>query len=258
MKKVNIFILICFSFILSGCTATYTLNVDITISDNLEISMSDSEYQNFNSDSNNYLIMQYANEIGGDTYNGEKIEGVSYYNMEKYDDLKKVVFSSKFNNSRLDEIALFKNTYRNYKLRKTEDELYIKTNTGFDFPYDELSSVRVILKSPYKVLYSNADFVLNDELIWDITKKNSDKSYIEVNYATDIKYDEEINVSEDEHSSENSQDEEQDISDEEKDTLTEETKVNSKFFIVILVFLSIIGIIVVIILKIKKNQLNKI
>lgn len=271
MKKINLFILCVISFFLSGCTATYTLNIDEEMSDELNIYMSDSEYKKFNSDPNNYLIMQYANQDGGyDTYNGEKIDGLEYYDMQKDDTKKNVTFTSEIDNDKFNEMTLIKYTFRNYTIKATDDELYIKTYKGFDFIYDQLSSVKIILVSPYKVLYSNADSVNENKLIWNITKTNKENAYIEVNYATDMSFDEEINTADENNSNtipyEDNYGEEEN---QEQDNITNPDSVNQEDIQENNIFGKIIGIIIlltiatgiiiaIIVLKNKHSDLNKI
>lgn len=256
MKKKNIICLLLLCFLLNGCTATYTMTINNSISDKLELFMSKDEYKEFNSDSSNYVILQYANQENvADEEPGVKVPGAYYYEMVKDDLNYKATYTSTFDNSKITESALIKNVFTNYIYRRTQDELYIKTNKEFYFPYENLTSVKIVLQSPYKVLYSNATSTNGNQLIWNVTRKNANNFYIEVNYYVGTDTD---------STSDNNQNTPQD-SNKPTDTQTDDTN-NQKnsnpltgIIIATIVLALSVGIIITIItLKIKKNQINKI
>lgn len=266
--KFKILLLLFISFLLCGCTATYTLNIDNNITDELNIYMSGSEYSEFNSDSSNYLIMQYANQAGGhDTNSGEKISGIDYYDLTKNDTTNTVTFSSQFDDDKINESALIKNVMGNYTVHITDDEFYLKTREGFMFPYNELESVRVIFNSPYEVLYSNAASQNGNMLIWNITKSNADNFFVEVNYNLDSANNQTEN---EENIDENSITNTDDVDDDSTNTNDEETSnadaseedndssTSIVVIIIIVAVLIIAGIIAFVILQKKKEGLNKI
>lgn len=252
MKK--IIILIVSLFLLSGCTATYKMTIDDGVKDELNIYMSQTEYKKFDSDPNNYLIMQYANQPGGeDTDNGEKIEGIDYYDFHK-DDLNYIAtYTSRFDDNKIGDSALIKNIFRDYTYRHPENELYIKTDKGFTFPYDGLTSVKIILESPYKVMYSNATATNGNQLIWNVTKSNADNFYVEVNYYTGTQ-----------ESTDNSSqipDDSQVTDEPSTDTQTEKAQssaISKVILIAVAIVILLIATIVFIVLEIRKKQINKI
>lgn len=254
MKR--IIVLFASIFLLSGCTATYKMTIDNGVKDELNIYMSQTEYTKFNSNPDNYLIMQYANQEGGeDTENGEKIAGIKYYDFNKNDNNYTATFKSTFDDTKLTESALIRNVFRNYTYRNMNDEIYIKTDKGFDYPYSNLDNITIILESPYKVQYSNADSQNGNQLIWNITKSNAANFYVEVNYSTTHRFDDSA-----EETTDQTQDTDQPQDTQEQQNTPEKNSnpLTGIITATIVLALSVGIIITVITLKIKKNQINKI
>ena len=268
MKKIKfLFLLISLCF-MTGCTATYDLNITANgFKEKLVVSMNNSEYTAFLSDNNNkYVNMYYddPNNIGTD---GVKLPlpGVKYYDFSSNDNNKSVVYSGSFSEDNFDRSSMLVSGFSSVKVSGNSDEIHLKSSKGFMFLYDELTSVKVRITSPYRVLYSNADAVSGNTLVWNITKANAANKVISVDYSKndepnyetdevledeeDIKNEEIVDVPQDDDSS-------SDASNDENSDDGNET--GTTILVVVAGGLLVFSLIVLLVLSQKKRKLEQI
>jgi len=187
MKNIRLLLLLFCLCFLTGCTAEY--NLEITSSqfkESTTISMNQSEFQKFTSDSNNqYFNMYYDDENDQASEGTQKpLPNVKYYDYDSNSSSRFVKFSGNYSYADFRRSTAVTRGFSSVKVIEREDELHIKTSEGFTFLYDQLTSVVVRVTSPYKVMNSNADSVSGNTLIWNITKSNADNKSILIDYST--------------------------------------------------------------------------
>lgn len=187
MKKLNLLFLIVSLCFLTGCTADYHLEITSSeIKESTTIRMNQTEFKKFTSDSNNQYFNMYYDDESDQASEGtvKPLPNVKYYNYTA-DTLNRTVnFSGNYRYSDFHRSTAVTRGFSSVKVIEREDELHIRTSDGFTFLYDELTNVRVMVTSPYKVMNSNADSVSGDTLIWNITKSNADTKSILIDYST--------------------------------------------------------------------------
>lgn len=168
MKK-YIILLICLIFI-SGCSATYEIKItDKKIEEKLMLIETDKSLfdvpnsegwtlrQMFES-----LLTTNSSEFAQKEYSVKSLTdgtqlGIQYYS----DDSNEIINSSAIHQCYINPIM-------------NEVDNIVTINTGDDFRcyeyYENLDSIKVILKTDYKVVSSNAHSVKNGKYIWNITK----------------------------------------------------------------------------------------
>lgn len=258
MKRIKLVLLCLLVIFVSGCTATYDLNItSSSFEESVTLNMNSKEYFEFMSDDNNSYVKMYyddPNDVGSDGVD-LPIEGVKYYDFISDDVANNVKFSGKFDYDEFNRSSLIRYGFNSTKLSFNSDEMHIKTSTGFTFLYDELKSLKVRVTSPYKVMYSNADSVDGNTLIWNITKSNASKKFIAIDYSLNNKSSDN-DVSDNNEIDNNIPQVDEPDYDVDLDTDIEQNNSSSILIIVGIV----IGIILfggLIVLIIKKNQIDK-
>jgi len=181
MKK--ILVLICLLF-LTGCTVNY----EITIGDNgikekatlIETNKALFDVRNDSGwtlrESFNALVEQAKDEFSVEDYsmkslNSEDQLGVQY----KSNDINSLKHSFAINQC-----------YNNPTM--VENGNIITFSTGNDFKcyeyYDNLETIKIVLKTNYKVISSNAEIVDGNKYIWNITKDGNKQ--IEISYDKSV------------------------------------------------------------------------
>ena len=155
MKNLKFIILVIPLLLLSGCTATYNLEITNTrFNENVIINMNKNEYNDFTSDENN----KYANMYYDDTHNsGEEgvelpIPGVKYYDYTENASNNIVQFSGEFSYEDYNRSTMATRGFNSVKITGNDEELHMQTSTGFTFLYDGLTRVNIRITSPYKVM----------------------------------------------------------------------------------------------------------
>lgn len=199
MKK--ILLLISLFFVITGCEATYNLEIGEEIKE--EINIYTTDMYNLNvpmEDYNNFSLKDmfgfqldgfypvYFNDENYNPYLEEKQDNVKYYNQSAINDSNK--YGIKY-----DYRFKFNDYYRSRAVNSCYKEVNLANNNGiyslttnnvakcFD-NYSLLDRVTINIKTTYKVIYSNADNVSNGVYTWNITKNNYKSKSIKFSYNT--------------------------------------------------------------------------
>lgn len=178
MKKFKYVLLISLLFIVSGCTATYEVNLnDDKVIENLKIS--ETNKQLFDSvDESGSTLRQNFKELAEPSIYSDHNYNVKV--IEKEDELG-LEYSSSSANSIINS-SIIQQCYINPNVKVIGDVVTI--NTGSNFKcfeyYNILESVKVVFKTNHEVISTNADEVDGDSYIWNFTK-NSNKQ-IKISY----------------------------------------------------------------------------
>lgn len=169
MKKILylIFILV----FITGCNAEYNIEIkDNSVNEKLNISnVSSSKFDNI------YIPVNY--EDNDYTVYESKLDGIEYYNINNNNN---VTIDYKFKYNNFQKSTLFNTCYENAVFTIDSYELLVSTSNEFLCynDYEELDKVKVIIKSNYKYLDSNADEIDGDKYIWYINKENKNNKQI--------------------------------------------------------------------------------
>lgn len=169
-KIKNVFFLFIGVMLLSGCTATY----------NLEISYDDFyeslDVYGVSLDSSNYFFPIYYNSIDEDEYDvdvSRKIDGISYYNSSFDND--SIKFDYKFTTDDFSKSNFANSFYSSFVFKRydyDEDgkQDYYILSTSDDFSafdiYTDLTEITVKIKNNFDVISNNADEIDGNIYIW--------------------------------------------------------------------------------------------
>lgn len=185
-------ILIVFSIILCGCDANYNAQIGIDgVKENLSLkSVGVESYQK--KDLKDFLqsfvdanIPMYFNPDEYDDMNGDKQDGVSYYNIVNNEvgiDVDGVFSLSDIYRSRV-----IKACYNEVNIQKNANTYRINTNNkcnAFD-DYPLLKNLTIDLELLYDVIHSNADIVNGNHYIWKLNENNYENKNISIVFSTD-------------------------------------------------------------------------
>lgn len=189
--KAKIVVLVILAFFVCGCDVTYNITIDdrVVQEDFSLVSNSNESYQNMPLDDflksfNEANIPLYFNPDHYDDLNGNKQEGISYYNIHSVDSGINVK----------GEFTLL-DIYRSSAIKACFDELSIQRNDSvyrintsnsckaFD-DYPLLEQLTIDLEIGYDVISSNADQVSNHHYVWKLNKDNYDSKYISIVFST--------------------------------------------------------------------------
>jgi len=171
MKNIKIVILVFCLLFLSGCSATYEINIkDDKIIENLKVIET------------NKTIFDKVNDAGWtirDSFNSFlerdefSVEEYKVRSLENEDQLG-IEYSSSASESILNSSVL-NQCYTNPTLNKVDDIVTIDTGTNFDCYdlYENLDSIKIVLKTNHKIVSTNADLVDGNSYIWNITKDSN-------------------------------------------------------------------------------------
>ena len=184
IKKFKCFFIIVLLFILTGCTATYEINIKSNkIVEKMKVLETNVEYFDYIGNDGLTLKEQLKSFTSPSIYAEEQ------YKVNMIDESDKIGFN--YSSSNFDSIldsSVIKYCYVNPSLRTNDKIVTIDTGTNFkcfDY-YDILESIKVVVKSDYKIISSNADEIDGNKYIWYITR-DSDKR-IKISYdSSDIR-----------------------------------------------------------------------
>lgn len=164
MKK--IFGLLIILLLLTGCDVKYNIEfTDVSVKEDLKINnLSNEEYKEFN---NLFIPVDY--EIDDYGVFKKKYEDIDYYNMRKFND--SVNFSYTFDYNDFGNSTFLNHCYDKVTFSRDTHELILSTSDRFLCfdSYDTLNSLEVVIKSDYKLLETNADYVDGNTYMWNIT-----------------------------------------------------------------------------------------
>ena len=163
MKKT--IILLITLLLLTGCKATYNINFNETIDEEIKIY---TENENINK----------ANQKDAEHFY-EKIDdwerGHEFYKKERYTDLDFTgyKYTDSFNYEDYDAISQLRKCYDNFTFTKN-DFIELKTSNEFLCAtyYNEVESMELTIDSKYSIVGSNADETDGNKHIWHINKTN--------------------------------------------------------------------------------------
>lgn len=194
MKKIKLIVLCAVIVLLSGCTANYNIEIESSgISEDLSVYEDNQNNLNSSIDSDSNYTMRDAFEsaIGGyqkvyyDEYANDddaKLSNVEYYNISRIGgDGLGVKYSYRYkNNENYQRSFAVHNCYDLFKVYKESGTLKITSGNkmGCFDKYQFLDRVKVSVTTEYKVTNHNADQVIGDQYVWNITKNNADNKPI--------------------------------------------------------------------------------
>lgn len=248
MKKLKILLIILSICFLTGCSASYNLNInDTSIKETVNLSMNNSEYNEFFKDNNNKYINMYYDDENNFAEDGSilPLPKVTYYNFSKNDSSNTVSFTGTFDYDSYNRSTIRTMGFKTTKFLVTDNKLSFATSAGFTFPHDELTKLTINITSPYKVITSNADKTSGNTSTWTITKDNSSSKYIFIEYEKETKNNDETNKEENKEEVKT-----------DDNTPIEKEKLPIKLILMIISLILLIGFMIslVFIYKFKKNN----
>ena len=188
MKKCLLFLCL---FLVTGCTAGYQLDIDEELNlkektiVNAVTSLDVDEIKDFN------RIIPSNIDVDDFKAFEKKVDGISYYNINKKNDNTLLSLDHKFNVNSINNSYIARSCYEYVTImRQNKDkELLLSTSNKFLCfkNYDNLDEVKIIITSKYKLKNTNADNVNGHNYIWNINKSNySNKNIYLLLDITDI------------------------------------------------------------------------
>lgn len=183
MKK--IILLIIAVFFLTGCDAEYTLEISNDVKENTKIytlktdesKYGDSFLKDFLNQQTLSNIPIYFNPSNYDELNGEKQEGVLYYDITSYEENAFTGIEANTDLFSLTSIVrsrAIKSCYEEVTIQKNNSLYRMNTNStckAFE-NYKLLENLAIHIKTSYDVIYHNADQVDGEIYTWLIDKNN--------------------------------------------------------------------------------------
>lgn len=247
MKKY--FILIITTFILTGCSATANITIDKDkISEDIKIiSNSTSEYSKVKN-WNGFPLPLYYDQDLNDPFSDHRTKesGVKYYDVTFDDNNMTTKVSGNFNYKEHVKSSIVKNCFKLYNITKDGTIMNFSTSEGL---ICDFSNFNVVVKTPYKVIDSNAKEIREDEniYIWKINNSNKNNIYLQMQIDFSQKYNEE----------KNSQDNYKDVNNNEKQKITNQNQNSYIIVLLVIVTILLIMIVAIIILAIKKKKASE-
>lgn len=179
--KNNKLILVVILLFCSGCSASYSLNIDSldNINEILELGADNENDRLEISNYNTFLpIDRNADDV---SVFKSKVPGVEYYTQKTNSTGDKLIFQ--YNHNR------FKTFYNDYITNRCYEYVTImnnnndlilstsKVNYAFQ-KYENLDKVTIKITSKYKLKETNADIKGNREYIWNISREEANDKYI--------------------------------------------------------------------------------
>ncbi len=182
MKKVKIFIIVMFLILLSGCDATYELNIkNDKITEKLTVIETDKSIFDKVNDAGWTVRDSFEAFLTGDDFADEDYKAKSL----NTDDELGIEYTSSSSKS-VDNLSILNQCYTNYKVNINDDIVTVDTGTDFGCYeyYENLDKIKVILKTNHKVISTNADSMEDGSYIWNITKEGNKQ--IQISYYESI------------------------------------------------------------------------
>lgn len=186
MNKLKKFLITFIILITSGCSVEYNLNIneDNSVSETVvasEVTTKMESLTRLKGDTAvNYLFKMFNRNDDlisvtstSDTYNTYATAKRVYNDIDEYKDSFKSDLFSNINVSKSD------NTVMIYAKQKTK----LTNDSSYSLIYDD---VHIKIKIPYKVIENNADEVIGDTYIWNLSK-NDDLKTVKISYLDNNK-----------------------------------------------------------------------
>ena len=176
MKK--IFLLIIILFCCSGCTASYTVNLDkgfkfVEDIDIVAVGENDSDkFKDFK------MFIPIDGDCDDYSVYMEKVKGISYYNYSKVND--KFVFHNSFKKDEYLNSTIVRSAFDYVFLTEVKKDVVLSSSIGFKLfdQYDNLDEVKIVVNSKFKLKETNADEVSKHKYVWNINRDNASSKYI--------------------------------------------------------------------------------
>lgn len=176
MKKLNKLLVLFLIFILTGCSGNYDVNI------NKDLSVEESLYLSLDNDENVYnktIKIFDDNKIDRDKYNVKQSSNeiiIEY--KEKYNSVDEYILKSKIYHQLIDDISYNKNQkyvdiyIDQYVKIQNQNESSLLGNVS------DINFLQINIKTPFKVLVSNADNISEDTYTWTIDKNTVRKKIL--------------------------------------------------------------------------------
>lgn len=199
MKK--LVVLLGIIFVVSGCEATYNLEIDSeNIKENLEVLAIDTEELNTTLEGYDVTLKElilnqydgfervYYDDPKYNPYEEERQPEVKYYNQRLIDEAGKygIGYDYKFTTSDIYRSQIINSCYKTFSVSKNKKIYTLRTdNVARCFQdYSLLDKVVVNVKVLNRVVYANADRINDDVYTWIITRDNAKNKIIKLSYTT--------------------------------------------------------------------------
>lgn len=165
MKK--IIILLITGFLLTGCNATYEINItNDKIYDTIKIFTDSQNVQN----ASNAKTEEFSNKIG------DWERGYDYYKRELYttnDSKTGYQYTYDFTYEEYDAMSQLRKCYQDFDFN-TGDTITLKTSKEFlcSTYYPDIDNIKITINSDFQITSSNADTQSKNSHTWIITKEN--------------------------------------------------------------------------------------
>jgi Prokaryotic membrane lipoprotein lipid attachment site. len=165
MKKILIAFLVL--LVLTGCSSTYTLEInDDVLYENVELSIDESKINSHDNVEN--LDALKTAEIPSTI--DDKIKFTKKINTQG--DITNIKLSANYTKEQYETSRALNSCFSNKIYLNEEDSLYIKVYGKYLCGYDEKGTTTIKITSKNKVLQHNASYVKGDEYVWNINDKN--------------------------------------------------------------------------------------
>lgn len=192
MKKV--ILLVIAVLFMTGCTATANITIDKNnVKEEYIIYGSSSDYSKIKENATYPTPLYYDADLKNPySTTGEKESGIDYYNSRADDTKRQVIVTGNFPLSEHTKSSAIRNCFEYYNIAESEDNsnaITFATSKGLTCEFNNFS---VNVKTPYKVIYNNADKINNDDNIytWEFNNKNSQSKGINITIDYGQKYNE--------------------------------------------------------------------
>ena len=171
MKRFRIVILLLTVFILTGCSGTYTLNIneDLSIKEELDVKIKNKTFE----ESEKIFT---ENDIDKDKYKIVSVDdGVKIQYNETYESIEDYILNSK----------LYRLLFNDIQYNKDGKNLEVTTNGVFDLSNNnstfvvnnyDISLLQINLNTPYKVTKNNADTFDKELIAWTLDSSTKSKN----------------------------------------------------------------------------------
>jgi len=193
--KVKFFLLSLFILLIcSGCTVEYNLNIDDKLNLNESITINGNSEEDINKirDFNSYLPVDISIDDSS-AFNSKK-DDIEYYNVKKKKNDSVMNFDYSYDVDLFNNNVFVRSCYEyvtvmdNYNKEEKRDELLLSTSNKFLCfdQFDNLDSVVIKIKTKRDVYFNNADNVIGNTYIWNITEGNLDDATINMVLSSQI------------------------------------------------------------------------
>lgn len=167
------------TLLISGCSVNYDLNIDNDIEEKITL---------FTSEPTDENVSVFIDEDGFNE-NGDRIDGIHYYDLEKNVDSK--IYSYKFNFKDYKKSTAVNTCLKGVSLNKSGNN-YLLSTTGYNSCFDTFKNldkinINVYLSDKYDLIDSNADFKNDKVLKWEVTRDNYKDKIVNIHFKENNK-----------------------------------------------------------------------